>query len=161
MCLQSSSDSDHCIRCAFGNGLRRDVWKVMSDRFKIPHIYEFYAATEMPVGMVNISNKLGAVGRMSPLLVRLQSNRFILKVVWNTNILWRAFYRNKQWNWVWFLLSKLCFITRVSLANQYVMSSNPAWPLKFIYPSPKNLKKHFGANIVKFKTSKPEKEFWL
>ncbi|XP_034324906.1 long-chain fatty acid transport protein 6 isoform X2 [Magallana gigas] len=74
----SSSDSDHCIRCAFGNGLRRDVWKIMSDRFKIPHIYEFYAATEMPVGMVNISNKLGAVGRMSPLLKMTLPSEFVL-----------------------------------------------------------------------------------
>lgn len=64
----TSSDADHCIRCAFGNGLRKDVWKVMLERFKLPRIYEFYAATEMPVGLINISNKLGAVGRMSPLL---------------------------------------------------------------------------------------------
>lgn len=74
----SSSDTDHCIRCAFGNGLRRDVWKVMSERFKIPYIYEFYAATEMPVGLVNISNKLGAVGRMSPLLKLTVPSEFVL-----------------------------------------------------------------------------------
>lgn len=74
----SSSDSDHCIRCAFGNGLRRDVWKVMSERFKIPQIYEFYAATEMPVGLVNVSNKLGAVGRMSPLLKLTVQSEFVL-----------------------------------------------------------------------------------
>ena len=68
--FKTSSDADHCIRCAFGNGLRKDVWKVMLERFKLPRIYEFYAATEMPVGLINIFNKLGAVGRMSPLLVR-------------------------------------------------------------------------------------------
>lgn len=150
MCLQSSSDSDHCIRCAFGNGLRRDVWKVMSDRFKIPHIYEFYAATEMPVGMVNISNKLGAVGRMSPLLVRLQSNRFILKAVWDTNILWRAFYQNKQLNWVWFLLSKLCFITVSGFVSKSVRHEfESRWAFKFFLPFPQKFEKAFWGKYCK------------
>ena len=43
----------------------------MQTRFKIPQIVEFYGATEMPIGFMNLNNKFGAVGRASPLLVGL------------------------------------------------------------------------------------------
>ncbi|XP_048735135.1 long-chain fatty acid transport protein 2-like isoform X4 [Ostrea edulis] len=82
----NSSDTDHCIRCAFGNGLRIDVWKIMLERFKIPHIYEFYAATEMPVGLANISNTVGSVGRMSPLLKLTLPCEFVLYDEENENV---------------------------------------------------------------------------
>ncbi|XP_061172965.1 long-chain fatty acid transport protein 2-like [Saccostrea echinata] len=87
----SSSDTNHCIRCAFGNGLRKDVWKIMLERFKIPHIYEFYAATEMPVGLANINNIVGAVGRMSPLLKFSLPCEFVLYDKENEDVL-----RNKN-----------------------------------------------------------------
>ncbi|XP_062571942.1 long-chain fatty acid transport protein 6-like isoform X2 [Saccostrea cucullata] len=87
----SSSDTDHCIRCAFGNGLRKDVWNIMLERFKIPHIYEFYAATEMPVGLANIHNIVGAVGRMSPLLKFSLPCEFVLYDKENEDVL-----RNKD-----------------------------------------------------------------
>ena len=53
----------------FGNGLRADIWEQFQARFKIPHIYEFYGATECPVGFANLTGKVGACGRSSPFLV--------------------------------------------------------------------------------------------
>ena len=62
-------DSVHKVRMAFGNGLRHDVWKEFEARFKIPSIIEFYAATEGNAGFINLSNKVGSVGRCSPIMV--------------------------------------------------------------------------------------------
>jgi len=66
MSLPSSpSDKDHRVRMAFGNGLRPDVWPLFKERFNIGTIAEFYAATEGPSGLFNLSrNKFseGAVG---------------------------------------------------------------------------------------------------
>ena len=73
--LQSDLDMKHRVRLAFGNGLRRDVWEEFEERFKIPSIVEFYAATEGSAGFINIANKTGAVGRCSPLLVSLSHSR--------------------------------------------------------------------------------------
>ena len=39
-------DNVHRVRMAVGNGLRPDVWKEFEERFQIPSIVEFYAATE-------------------------------------------------------------------------------------------------------------------
>jgi fatty-acyl-CoA synthase len=54
----------HRIRLACGNGLRPDVWPEFQKRFRIPHILEFYAATEGNVVMFNFEGKEGAVGRI-------------------------------------------------------------------------------------------------
>lgn len=62
----SPQDRHHCVRAAFGNGLRPDVWQVFKDRFGIETIAEFYAATEGPSGMWNLSSNSfsrGAIGR--------------------------------------------------------------------------------------------------
>ena len=67
--FQSPDDTNHCIRVAFGNGLRRDIWREFRDRFNIPIIGEFYAATEGNAGFINHMNKFGAIGRSSPVLV--------------------------------------------------------------------------------------------
>lgn len=59
-------DKKHKIRLAFGNGLRPDVWNRFKDRFNIPTIAEFYAATEGTSGSWNISSNdfaAGAIGR--------------------------------------------------------------------------------------------------
>jgi fatty-acyl-CoA synthase len=60
----SPSESRHRIRLACGNGLRPDVWPEFQKRFHIPHILEFYAATEGNVVMFNFEGKEGAVGRI-------------------------------------------------------------------------------------------------
>jgi acyl-CoA synthetase (AMP-forming)/AMP-acid ligase II len=59
-------DKKHHVKVAFGNGLRPDVWDKFKDRFGIESIAEFYAATESPIGLWNLSSNdfsKGAVGR--------------------------------------------------------------------------------------------------
>ncbi|GFO37969.1 very long-chain acyl-coa synthetase [Plakobranchus ocellatus] len=70
----SPLDSQHKIRAAFGNGLRKDIWVEVAKRFKIPHIVEFFGATEGPSMLLNVSGKPGAIGRLSPLLNALDSD---------------------------------------------------------------------------------------
>ncbi|GKZ34230.1 hypothetical protein AbraIFM66950_004415 [Aspergillus brasiliensis] len=59
-------DKKHKVRLALGNGLRPDIWNRVKERFNIPTIAEFYASTEGPGGLFNISSNdftAGAVGR--------------------------------------------------------------------------------------------------
>ena len=49
---------------ACGNGLRPDVWRPFQDRFQIPQIFEFYAATEGSVSLFNIEGETGSIGRI-------------------------------------------------------------------------------------------------
>jgi fatty-acyl-CoA synthase len=58
------SEHKHRIRVACGNGLRPDIWPEFQKRFRIPHILEFYGATEGNVIMFNFEGKEGAVGRI-------------------------------------------------------------------------------------------------
>jgi fatty-acyl-CoA synthase len=58
----------HRIRMACGNGLRPDVWRDFQDRFRIPQIFEFYAATEGSVSLFNVEGETGAIGRIPPFL---------------------------------------------------------------------------------------------
>ncbi|XP_067666872.1 long-chain fatty acid transport protein 2-like [Haliotis asinina] len=64
---KTEEDGIHSIRTAVGNGLRKDIWEEFATRFRIPQVVEFYAATESPIGFSNIYNKVGSVGRASPL----------------------------------------------------------------------------------------------
>jgi fatty-acyl-CoA synthase len=54
----------HRLRLACGNGLRSDVWPEFKQRFQIPRIIEFYAATEGNVSLFNFEGKEGAIGRL-------------------------------------------------------------------------------------------------
>jgi fatty-acyl-CoA synthase len=54
----------HRLRLACGNGLRGDVWEAFRDRFGIPQILEFYAATEGNFSLYNCEGKPGAIGRI-------------------------------------------------------------------------------------------------
>ncbi len=58
----------HCLRLACGNGLQAGVWQAFQDRFGIPQILEFYAATEGSVSLYNCEGKPGAIGRVPPFL---------------------------------------------------------------------------------------------
>jgi fatty-acyl-CoA synthase len=70
-------EREHKLRLACGNGLRPDVWPAFKERFRIPLIVEFYAATEGNVSLFNFDGKEGAVGRL-PWFV---AGRFPTKVV--------------------------------------------------------------------------------
>jgi fatty-acyl-CoA synthase len=58
----------HRLRLACGNGLRADVWEKFQERFAIPRILEFYAATEGNVSLYNVEGKVGAIGRVPSFL---------------------------------------------------------------------------------------------
>ena len=58
----------HRLRLACGNGLRADIWQQFRQRFAIPHLAEFYAATEGNVSFYNWEEKPGAVGRVPQFL---------------------------------------------------------------------------------------------
>jgi fatty-acyl-CoA synthase len=59
-------EARHQIRFCVGNGLRPDIWEAFQQRFRIPHICEFYGATESNVSMVNLEGQVGSVGRPAP-----------------------------------------------------------------------------------------------
>ncbi len=56
------------LRLACGNGLRGDVWVPFQERFRIPQILEYYAATEGNFSLYNCEGKPGAIGRIPPFL---------------------------------------------------------------------------------------------
>jgi fatty-acyl-CoA synthase len=58
----------HKLRLACGNGLSGSVWAPFQERFAIPQILEFYAATEGNFSLYNMEGKPGAVGRVPALL---------------------------------------------------------------------------------------------
>lgn len=57
-------ETKHKIRWIIGNGLRPEVWSDFVARFNIPHVIEFYGATEGNVSLINIDGPIGAVGRV-------------------------------------------------------------------------------------------------
>jgi fatty-acyl-CoA synthase len=73
----SARERNHRIRLACGNGLAPDIWEAFKERFRIPRVLEFYAATEGNVSLFNVQGKSGAIGhipaylahRFSPALV--------------------------------------------------------------------------------------------
>jgi len=70
---------DHRIRMACGNGLAPEIWDDFKERFRVPQIFEFYAATEGGVSLFNIEGRRGAIGhipgylahRFSPALLQI------------------------------------------------------------------------------------------
>ena len=67
----------HRLRIACGNGLRGDVWERFADRFGIPRVLEFYAATEGNFSLSNVEGEVGAIGRVPSFL----AHRFPLALV--------------------------------------------------------------------------------
>lgn len=57
-------ETAHKIRLCNGNGLRPDIWEVFQNRFKLPNILEWYAATESNAVFFNFDGKVGAIGRI-------------------------------------------------------------------------------------------------
>ncbi|KDR22229.1 hypothetical protein L798_01835, partial [Zootermopsis nevadensis] len=55
-------DTSHRIRIMVGNGMRPTIWKEFIERFKIQQVTELYGSTEGNVNIVNLDNKIGAVG---------------------------------------------------------------------------------------------------
>jgi fatty-acyl-CoA synthase len=61
-------ETDHQIRLCCGNGLRADIWERFKERFQIPRILEFYAATEGNFSLYNCEGKTGAIGKIPSFL---------------------------------------------------------------------------------------------
>jgi fatty-acyl-CoA synthase len=61
-------ERQHRLRLVCGNGLQGDVWNIFAERFGIARILEFYAATEGSVSLYNCEGKVGAIGRVPPML---------------------------------------------------------------------------------------------
>jgi fatty-acyl-CoA synthase len=61
-------ETRHALRLACGNGLRADVWVQFQERFRIPQILEYYAATEGNFSLYNCEGRAGAIGRIPPFL---------------------------------------------------------------------------------------------
>jgi fatty-acyl-CoA synthase len=61
-------ERSHRIRTGFGNGLRPEIWEKFFNRFDIPHLAEFYGSTEGNVSFVNFDGKVGAVGKIPPIV---------------------------------------------------------------------------------------------
>jgi fatty-acyl-CoA synthase len=57
-------DRAHRVRVCVGNGLRPDVWPAFAERFGVPEIVEFYAATEGNVVLFNFDSTPGSIGRI-------------------------------------------------------------------------------------------------
>ncbi|HTR86667.1 MAG TPA: long-chain-acyl-CoA synthetase, partial [Reyranella sp.] len=70
--LAQSTEADdkieHKVRLACGNGLAGDVWERFQQRFRIPRILEFYAATEGGVSLTNCEGMPGAIGHVPKFL---------------------------------------------------------------------------------------------
>lgn len=72
-------DKDNKVRVAFGNGLRPDIWNKFKERFDIPEICEFYAATEGAGGAWNLSRNdftkaaIGKTGTIASFLMNKSS----------------------------------------------------------------------------------------
>jgi fatty-acyl-CoA synthase len=70
-------EKQHRLRLCCGNGLRADIWQKFQDRFAMPKILEFYAATEGNISLYNVEGKVGAIGRVPSFL----AHRFPLALV--------------------------------------------------------------------------------
>jgi fatty-acyl-CoA synthase len=60
----AESETAHGLRLACGNGLAASVWEAFQQRFRIPQILEFYAATEGGISLFNLQGKPGAIGHI-------------------------------------------------------------------------------------------------
>ena len=61
-------ETQHNVRLATGNGVRREVWVDFVKRFGIKVVGEFYGATESNSSLANSENKVGALGYSSVIL---------------------------------------------------------------------------------------------
>jgi fatty-acyl-CoA synthase len=73
----SPYEHSHRLRLCCGNGLSGDIWQKFKERFQVPHILEFYAATEANFSLYNFEEEPGAIGRIPAFLI----HRFPIKLI--------------------------------------------------------------------------------
>ncbi len=71
------NETAHRLRLVCGNGLRADIWPKLRERFAIPEVLEFYAATEGNFSLFNVEGHIGSIGRIPSFL----AHRFPAAVV--------------------------------------------------------------------------------
>ena len=59
---EREDDARHRVRACVGNGLRPELWDAFQKRFAIPHINEFYGASEGNLVFTNSFNVAGSCG---------------------------------------------------------------------------------------------------
>ncbi|KAL4715153.1 hypothetical protein ACJJTC_012200 [Scirpophaga incertulas] len=64
----SPVDTQHKVRVVYGNGMRQAIWPEFVNRFKVKRVTEFYGATEGNANIVNVDNKMGAIGFVSRII---------------------------------------------------------------------------------------------
>jgi fatty-acyl-CoA synthase len=64
----SVNERRHELRLAVGNGLQEAIWRTFQERFAVPQILEYYAATEGVMSLYNCEGKPGAIGYIPPVL---------------------------------------------------------------------------------------------
>ena len=83
----------HQLRCAYGNGLRPDVWHRLQDRFNIPEVAEFFNSTEGMFSLINYDKGpylAACVGHHGLLLRAILHHTFIpVMVDHETGDIWR------------------------------------------------------------------------
>ncbi|KAK3917230.1 Long-chain fatty acid transport protein 4 [Frankliniella fusca] len=67
---ESPADKQHKVHTLVGNGLSPAVWRRLRDRFGVDKVIEFYGSTEGNVMLVNMDQKIGALGFIPQLLPR-------------------------------------------------------------------------------------------
>lgn len=70
-------EAAHSLRLCCGNGLRPDIWEAFKQRFRVPQILEFYAATEGSFSLYNCEGEPGSIGRIPSFL----RHRFFVALV--------------------------------------------------------------------------------
>ncbi|XP_052122395.1 long-chain fatty acid transport protein 4-like [Frankliniella occidentalis] len=67
---ESPADKQHKVRSLVGNGISPAVWRRVRERFGVPTVIEFYGSTEGNVMLVNMDQKIGALGFIPQLMPR-------------------------------------------------------------------------------------------
>jgi len=62
--LPTEAERGLCLRVAVGNGLEARVWTEFQRRFGQPLIREFYASTEAPAAILNLTGTVGSLGHV-------------------------------------------------------------------------------------------------
>lgn len=64
LCCQPvrETDKQHNVKLMFGNGLRPQVWTEFVSRFGVKNVREVYGSTEGNAYLMNLDNKVGAIG---------------------------------------------------------------------------------------------------
>lgn len=66
----SLDDRDHRSLTAVGTGLRSHAWERFRERFGVGRIVEVYGSAENRIGLINVTGRVGSVGRPPPPLRR-------------------------------------------------------------------------------------------